>query len=302
MRIRYVGVGKNIPADQTNKHRKPHEILAKELIRISDIIIEVLDARFIEESRNIELENEIKNKGKKIIYAINKVDLVDIKELLSSGKLSNLRPYVLISCKANIGRTLLRNRIRIEVKRMRKENLDLLKKAKSGLAEISIAEKEIIIKRDRRAHIGIMGYPNTGKSTLINVLSGGGAARAAPESGFTKGIQKIRFSKDILILDSPGIIPEKENLFVNLEDSKKHAKIGAKNFDKTKEPEAALNEIINEYPGKIEKYYEIESNGDLEILLEKLGRKFGFLLKGNIVDADKTARRILKDWQSGRIK
>ena len=302
MRMRYVGVGKNIPANQTNKHRRPQEVLAREVIRVSDIIIEVLDARFIDETRNLELEEEIKKKGKKIIYVINKADLIDSKQLMSSGKLNALFPYVLVSCKKNIGRSRLRDTIKIEVKRLRRENSIIMRKLKSGILDIPGKEKEAIIKIDKRAHVGIIGYPNTGKSTLINVLAGGGAANAAPESGFTKGIQKIRFSKDILILDSPGLIPEKENLFVNTDDIKKHAKIGAKGYDRTKEPEFVVLEIMKEFPGKIEKFYGLEPSGDLELVLETLGKKWSFLLKGGVVDTDRTSRRILKNWQEGKIR
>ena len=302
MRVRYVCVGKNIPANQRNNHRRPQEVLAREVVRVSDIILEVMDARFLDETRNAELEAEIKAKGKKIIYIVNKVDLIDVKALFASGKLKDLRPYVLISCKKNIGRKRLRDVIKIEVKRLRRENSLILRNLKAGILDIPGKEKEQIIKIDKRAHVGIIGYPNTGKSTLINVLAGGGAANAAPESGFTKGIQKIRFSKDILILDSPGLIPEKENLFVNSTDIKKHAKIGAKGFDKTKEPEFVVGEIMKEFPDKIEKFYQVVSDGDPELLIETLGRRWSYLLKGNTIDTDRTARRILKDWQCGNIK
>ncbi len=299
--MRYVGVGKNVPAEQTNKHRKPHEVLAKEIVRVSDIILEVLDARFIDETRNLEIESDIKARGKKIIYVINKSDLVDVRELMASGVLRNLKPYVLISCKTHLGRSRLRDLIKIEVKRLRKENSLILKQLNEGM-KIPGKEKEIIIKVDKRAHVGIVGYPNTGKSTLINSLSGGGAANAAPEAGFTKGIQKIRFNRDILILDSPGIIPESENIKLSSLDLKKHSKIGARAFNKTKEPAFVILDIIREYPGRLEKFYGIDANGDLEILLEKLGKKWGFLLKGGLPNVDKTARRILEDWQNGKIQ
>jgi len=76
MRVRYVGVGKNIPANQRNNHRRPQEVLAREVVRVSDIILEVMDARFLDETRNAELEAEIKAKGKKIIYIVNKVNFM----------------------------------------------------------------------------------------------------------------------------------------------------------------------------------------------------------------------------------
>lgn len=86
------------------------------------------------------------------------------------------------------------------------------------------------------------------------------------------------------------------------EDLRKHSKIGARTFNKTQTPEFVLFEIMKENPGKIEKFYGVEANGDLEVLLDKLGRKWGFLRKGNTSDTDKTSRRVLMDWQNGVIK
>ena len=52
----------------------------------------------------------------------------------------------------------------------------------------------------------------------------------------------------------------------------------------------------------IEDFYGIEANGDVEVLIEKLGKKMGFLGKGAKVDVDRTARIVLRDWQLGVIK
>jgi len=51
----------------------------------------------------------------------------------------------------------------------------------------------------------------------------------------------------------------------------------------------------------IEKFYGIKVNGDVEKLIEKLGKEKGFLGKGGKVDVDRTARIILRDWQTGKI-
>ena len=53
---------------------------------------------------------------------------------------------------------------------------------------------------------------------------------------------------------------------------------------------------------EIEKYYDINAKGDPEILIEKLGRKKGFLRKGGLVDEDRTAKFIIKNWQEGKIR
>jgi len=269
MRVRYsFSSRKTGTTDTDNQHRKAIPKLIKEMIEISDIVIEVIDSRFVEETRNKEIERLILEKGKKIIYVINKSDLVDRKIEFSL-------PFVYVSCKDRRGIRELRKRICIEASR---------------------------IKDREKINVGIIGYPNTGKSSLINVLTGRASAGTAKEAGFTKGMQKIRLKKGIVILDSPGLIPEDEDSVTNTRDLAKHGKIGVRTADRVKEPEFIVFELMKQYPGVFEKFYEIDAGGDSEMLIEKLGRKKSVLKKGNLVDRDRTARIILKDWQDGKIK
>ncbi len=305
MRVRYdFSSRKTRKIDTHNKHRKEYPSLAKEVVLVSDVVIEVLDARFVDETRNKEMENFAMEKGKKIIYAINKADLVDIKQLRSSGGLMGLNPYVLLSCKELMGRKRLRDQIKIEAKRLKLpvEDEDPLLKAQHIEKHKFGIGKAKFLKITKDAHVGVIGYPNTGKSSIINMLAGRAIARVSTQAGFTKGIQKIRFAPGIILLDTPGVIIESENSTLHREDLKKHATIGVKTYDKTKNPDFVVSEIMKKYPGVLEKFYGIDANGDSEILLEELGRKLKFLRKGNLVDTDRTARAVLKDWQFGKIR
>ena len=155
------GMRKYGPSDSHNQHRKSFPTHAKEVIRISDVILQILDARFLQETRNPEMEVLIKSQEKFLINVINKIDLVPAEELSKNPLLEELKPYVMISSAKRLGIGKLRERIKIEVKRFK------VKHAK--------------------AHVGVIGYPNTGKSTLMNILTGSAKARASPQAGFTKG-------------------------------------------------------------------------------------------------------------------
>lgn len=277
MRVRYsFSSRKTGTIEGGNRHKQAIPKLIREVIRISDIILEVLDARFIKETRNQELERFIKEQNKKLVYVLNKSDLMDITQLKQSLDLGDLKePYVLFSCKSLMGRKRLRDKIKIEVKKL-----------KMG---------------ERRAQIGIIGYPNTGKSSLINLLAGRNSANTSSQPGFTKGIQKIRLAKGILLLDTPGVIPEEEDL-KSEKNIKKHAKIGVETYNKVKEPDLIIYELMKQNPDLFESYYLIDARGDSEVLIEELGKKKNFILKGNKIDKDRTARLILKDWQEGKIK
>ncbi len=276
MRIRYSFSSRRTGLiDPSSSHARPFPSIVKEVIRISDIILEVLDARFIEKTRNIELEELVRKMGKKLIYVMNKSDLADIKQVREQIKQQNLSPYVIISCKTALGRKNLRERIKIEVSRMKLTHA--------------------------KAHVGVIGYPNTGRSTLINVLAGGGRAQAAAESGFTKGMQKIRFTKDIIIIDTPGVISFEDSPATQKEKIFKTAEVGVKTFAGVKNPELIVAHLMKEYHSTLEAFYGIESNGDAEILIEELGKRLHFLKKGGLIDHDRTARLILRDWQTGKI-
>jgi ribosome biogenesis GTPase A len=250
--------------------------MVKNVIRTSDVILEVIDSRFVEKTRNKIMEDYIKQEGKKLVYVFNKVDLVDLDELNAKYGNKEFEPYVFFSCKSKIGRTKLRDRIKIEVKKLKIKNM--------------------------RARVGVIGYPNTGKSSLINILSGKVGTAVSPEAGYTKASHKIRFNKDILILDTPGVYLENEKPELSSVDLKKHAVIGIQSYNKVRNPDFIVSELVKDNPGLFEKYYNIEADGDAEILIEKLGRRMNFLRKGNSVDIERTARLILKDWQSSKIK
>src|SRR5208283_4260547 len=251
-------------SNATNEHRQSIPFLINNLVLQSDIILEILDARFIEKTRHVEIENKIKNLGKEIIYVLNKSDLVDIAEINKQLELNILYPHVFFSSRERSGVVNLRNLIKKEAKKLKKDAIN----------------------------IGILGYPNTGKSSLINSLIGRASAKVSSMAGFTKAIQKIRLSPGIYLIDAPGILHPEEILPINRETAIKHSQIGAIDWNKVREPELVIDSLMKEYPEVFEKYYNIDAKNDSDVLIEKLGRKFNYLKKGNEVDEMRTAKQI----------
>lgn len=261
------------------KERAKYPFLAEKIVQMSDIILEVLDARFINETRNMELEEQIKKQNKKIIYVFNKSDLIDIKKV-NEKDIMSLNPKAFVSCVNRKGIKELRNKIKITSYRVR----------------------EPVDKSLDKITVGVIGYPNTGKSSVINLLVGKPAAGIGADAGFTKGIQKINLTSEIVLLDSPGVIPSKEYSSSNIPAMSRHTKLGARSYSQIKDPEIVVSDLMKEFHLLLENFYNIDAKGDAEILIEELGRKKGFLKKGNEVDEDKTARFIIKDWQEGKIR
>ena len=284
MRVRYsFGSRHTGHLDNITKQKEKFPKLVRDIVRISDILLEVLDSRFIEESRNEDFEKLIKEQGKKIIYILNKSDLVD-KEKVRKQITENhpeIFPFVFVSCKNRSGSREIRNRIKIEVSK--------LEKKKDG-------------GKFDRAQVGIIGYPNTGKSSLINLITGKSAARVGAESGFTKGMQKISLTKSILILDTPGVIPESEYSHSKTSAIQKQSKLGARTLDKIRDPELMVIGLMKEYSKQIEDFYQVTANNDSDLLIQEIGKKFNFMKKGGTIDEDRVSRVIIRDWQEGKIK
>lgn len=237
--------------------------IVNSVIREADILLEILDARLIDETRNLELEKKIETAGKKIIYVINKSDLTSQRFLEQKKK--ELWPCVFVSSVEHHGSKMLRELI------------------------LRMTDKEEVT-------VGVVGYPNTGKSSVINMLKGKASAGTSPQSGYTRGLQKVKATNRIMLIDSPGVIPFKRD------DETKLALIGSLNAAKLKDPDIDAMTLIESLHGAVESYYGIEPGEDSEESLERIALKKGKLKKGGKPDIMLTARLIIQDWQRGKIK
>jgi len=200
-----------------------------------------------------------------------------------------LFPYAVVSCTKRKGIKDLRNLIKRIAKTIEKREMREIRKDK------------VILGEDKRIKVGVIGYPNAGKSSLLNILAGKTAAGVGKDAGFTKNIQKVRLSEDIVLMDSPGVIPEDQYSVTDKEKIAKHSLAGGKSYTQVKEPDLIVSELFKKYPNQLQKFYKIEAE-DSEELIEKIGKNKGFLKKSGKINENSAARQILKDWQMGEIK
>ncbi|MFH1586562.1 MAG: GTPase [Candidatus Diapherotrites archaeon] len=239
------------------------------IIGNSNLILEIVDARFPEETRNRQLEQMVRGAGKELVIVLNKSDLVSVAR---AGKLkkeiSKEFPCVFVSTKERIGSGKLREFIG--------------KKSGSG-----------------KVKVGVVGYPNTGKSSVINYLKGKKAAKTSSSAGFTKGEQMVKISEKIMLMDSPGVIPYDEV------DERKLTLIGSRNANQLKNvvgaAEYVLRFILHENPEVLKEFYGVEGVTAEEVL-EGIAVKKKRLLRGGIPDSEVAARLFLNDWQKGKLK
>jgi len=242
------------------------------VVRKADIILLVIDARMPDMSRNIEIEKIVEQEGKKLVYVFNKIDLVDRKQIQNIKKKFSGNEIFFVSGVNNIGMSKLKDGLFIIASRM---GIEL-------------------------PHVGVVGYPNVGKSAIINALSKRAKTNVSSHAGTTRGIQWVKAGK-IRIMDSPGVIPSRNNSEAEM------GVLGARDPERLKNPDLAALEIIKilleKNKKRLESFYNIKVNEESgEEIIEMIGKARGFMKKGGIVDENRTVISIIHDWQKGKIR
>ena len=256
------------------------EELINKIIDQSDVILVVLDSRMPEVSRNKRVEEMLKERNKKFFFVINKIDLAPRKEVQAARRrLIKIAPTMGVSSKTGQYVDALRRKIFSEFDKIKFKN-------KNGFC---------------RRKVGLLGYPNVGKSSIINKLAHRSAAKVSQVAGYTKGIHWIK-GKQMELVDGPGYIENKEK-----PGQLKMGFLGAKNPEKLTDPEVVAAEVIKEVLAKkkknLENLYKITINTkDPYKIIEQIGMKRGHLKKGGKLEEKKTSIMIVQDWQNGKLK
>ena len=148
----------------------------------------------------------------------------------------------------------------------------------------------------------IVGIPNVGKSTLINILAGRPVAKTGNEPAVTKGQQRINIGDGITLMDTPGVLwPNVENPNSGL----RLATIGSiKDTAMDYEDVAwfAAKYMLPNYPEGLRERYDIELlPTDATEFLELIGRKRGCLGRSGVVDFDRASRIFLNELRAGML-
>ena len=146
--------------------------------------------------------------------------------------------------------------------------------------------------------VGLLGYPNVGKSSIINSLKKKKVCNAAPKAGETRDIQYVLLENGIYLIDCPGIVcPRDDENKIDL------VLKGVCRNETIEEPEKYIPRIIEKI-GKIflNKYYDISEEWNTpDEFIEKLGLRRKRMLKGDRIDTEIVAKSVIADWNRGKL-
>lgn len=155
---------------------------------------------------------------------------------------------------------------------------------------------------ERRVTVMIMGIPNAGKSTLINVLADRKIAKTGNEPAITKGQQRIKLEQDIVLIDTPGM------MWPKVESERSAYRLATTGAIKDTAMSYldvaffAVDCICRDYPQRLQQRYQLEAVPNTEIeALETIGAVRGCLGAGGRIDLNRTATVFLNDLRSGAL-
>ncbi|KAK6335240.1 hypothetical protein TWF718_010675 [Orbilia javanica] len=273
----------------------------------ADVLLYVLDARDPIGTRSLAIEQQIRADSlgsKRLILLLNKIDLVPTQVL--KDWLVHLRRYFpTLPIKASKPATGAHT--------FDHKDLTTASTAKTVVNALKSYAK---LKQLKRAiSVGVVGYPNVGKSSVINaILSRGSSAQTAcpvgAEAGVTTSVREVKLDSKLKLLDSPGIVfPGKE---IDAAALTLLNALPPKQMPETTIPAVTLLlSRLADKPGQLEhliQLYQLPplitgiSQKDLTMdFLIHVARKKGRLGKGGVPNIESAAKAVVTDWRDGRI-
>ena len=252
-------------------------------LKLVDAVCEIVDARIPIASRNPDIDSICGHKPRIII--LNRMDLADpeaTKKWVSYFKGKGFAA-VPTDCKSRKGISSFTPAVR------------------------SVLQEKIARNEAKGMHkalrVMVVGIPNVGKSTLINQISGRKGAKAENRPGVTRGKQWVTVDKDLLLLDTPGILwPKFEDPNVGM----LLAYTGAVKEDILDVEELSsflMNLLWKYYPDCIRERYGIDAEPDTPgwELIEMAGRKRGYLMSGGVVNTERMSKVLLDEYRGGKL-
>ena len=262
---------------------KTKRMIASE-IQHMDAVCEILDARIPLSSRNPDVDDL--TAGKPRLIVLNRADQADPAQTRRWSQYFRAKGWAVLEANAKSG--VGTEKFAAAVRELLKEKLE----AYAAKGQVG-----------RVVRVMVLGIPNVGKSTFINKVAKRKTAKAEDRPGVTRSKQWVPVDATLELLDTPGILWPK---FDDPEVGKRLAFTGAVKDDVLDIEELAcylMDYLAAHYADVLTERYKITvEDGDSGYdLLEKAGRKRGFLMRGAQVDTERMARILLDEFRGGKL-
>ena len=262
---------------------KTKRMIASE-IQHMDAVCEILDARIPLSSRNPDVDDL--TAGKPRLIVLNRADQADPAQTRRWSQYFRAKGWAVLEANAKGG--VGTEKFAAAVRELLKEKLE----AYAAKGQVG-----------RVVRVMVLGIPNVGKSTFINKVAKRKTAKAEDRPGVTRSKQWVPVDATLELLDTPGILWPK---FDDPEVGKRLAFTGAVKDDVLDIEELAcylMDYLAAHYADVLTERYKITvEDGDSGYdLLEKAGRKRGFLMRGAQVDTERMARILLDEFRGGKL-
>ena len=251
----------------------------KEQLSLVDAVIEVMDARLPLSSSYDNIARLLNEKPRLIL--LNKADLTDKNELKKwITYIEEKSGYPVLATDAKNSKDL---------------NIIVKKVVELSEPRIQAIMKKGLLRRPAR--VMVVGMPNVGKSSIINKLTKSSKTKIGAKAGVTRQQQWVRINPQLDLLDTPGIIPMKQQdqnraqklAFVNSISEKAYSNIPVAH--------ALLALLSQKYPEETKNYYNVHD----ELSVENISKSRNWIKTGGEPDIERTAIYILRDFRDGKI-
>ncbi len=261
-------------------HIAKAEKALKEKLNLVDVVIEVLDARLPISSSYNDIKKLLGDKPRLLL--LNKSDLVDKEELKFWIK-------------------HIENETKCPVLSVDTKSFKFVSQIEKIVQKLSEPRIQAIMAKGllrRPARVVVVGLPNVGKSSIINKLTRSSKTKVGAKAGVTRQQQWVRINPNIDLLDTPGIIPMKQDDQVR---AKKLAFVNSvsENAYSSEIIAKELLEIVSgteKYSQSFKEYYKTD-----ELTLESIAQKRNWLKNSAEPDTERCSQYILKDFRDGKI-
>ena len=288
-------------AERRDLSRKQYMHKFRQVIESADVVLEVVDARDPEHCRVREAERIVRASAgrKRLIIIVNKIDLVP-RDVLDSWVNYLRDEFPVIAFRSSTQRHAPSQNA-ANARTVDEAFLHSTSEAVGGDALLQLLKNYCRTPdgHNRTISVGVVGYPNTGKSSLINSLKRSRAVGVSSMAGFTKEVSEVKLDKNIRLLDSPGV-------FFNPEDAVGADPAGVL-LDCLSRPdsivsETAIEALLKRAPQDVLcDIYGIEPWKNAHEFLLRVATARGRLKKGGVPDAEAAIKLVIADVAAGKV-